>query len=103
GTINVSPNITYFYYNGLPSFTTDYTFNWGWEIPKDRIVYRHEIGLFCQASFCVTAHPRCYDDATGQPIGDDMEYGVSPVVSIGLSYHFSAGVRYNPGQRQVRE
>ncbi|MBP5706133.1 MAG: hypothetical protein J6W76_02525, partial [Spirochaetales bacterium] len=100
---NVSPNITYFYYNGLPSFCTDYTFNWGWEFMKDRIVYRHEIGLFCQANFCMTAHPLDYINSKGERVVEKMEYGVSPTVSIGLSYHFSAGVRYNPGQIQMRQ
>ena len=104
GTMNFSPNITVMLNNGgLPSFCMDYTFNWGWEIPKDRVVYRHEIGLFCQANLCVTKQPMF--DAS-QPSGNsktEFYYGVSPTVSIGLSYHFAAAVRYNPGQRQVRE
>ncbi|MBR6060944.1 MAG: hypothetical protein IKP67_02610 [Spirochaetales bacterium] len=26
-----------------------------------------------------------------------------PFINFGLGYHFSAGVRYNPGERQVRQ
>ncbi|MBP5706833.1 MAG: hypothetical protein J6W76_06075 [Spirochaetales bacterium] len=79
GTFNLSPSIWHLVF-GAPAFETDFTFNWGWEIPKDRIVYRHEIDLFCQINWM----------------------GV-PFINFGLSYHFSAGVRYNPGQRQMRE
>lgn len=79
GTFNFSPSIPHLIF-GAVEIETDFTFNWGWEIPKDRIVYRHEIDLFCQ-----------------------INWMGMPFVNFGLSYHFSAGVRYNPGQRQVRE
>lgn len=79
GTFNLSPSIPHIIF-GIPAVETDLTFNWGWEIPKDRIIYRHEIDLFCQINW----------------------QGV-PFINFGLGYHFSAGVRYNPGERQVRQ
>ena len=90
GTINISPNVT-LCVDGKPSFETDFTFNWGFEIPKDRVVYRHEIALFSQMNWLIEQ-----DSCNGS-------HYLIPCINFGLSYHFSAGVRYNPGQRQVRE
>jgi hypothetical protein len=99
GTFNASPNIQLLIHE-IPSFETDLTFNWGWEIPKDRIVYRHEIDLFCQLNWLI--HENQWDGGDPPP---DTPKTYTPQVcnSIGLSYHFSAGVRYNPGQRQTRQ
>ncbi len=99
GTFNASPNIG-LCINEIPSFETDLTFNWGWEIPKGRIVYRHEIDLFCQLNWLI----REEQWVPGPPPPNTPKtYTPQICNSIGLSYHFSAGVRYNPGQRQVRE
>ena len=106
GSINLMPNIIRICLVSNPSFDMDFTFNLGWEIPKDKVIYRHEIGFFFNYTMMFQPEP-VYDlrdpniSFKDAPIYKYIYLPSNPIFSFGISYHFSAAFRY--GKKNQKE